>query len=53
MVKIEFTLEEKEAGKINITRKIKDKNPRDNEKVATSTIIELFNKSVEDYQKRS
>lgn len=51
MVKIEFTLEEKETGKISLTRKIKDKNPSDNEKIATSTIIELFNRSAENYNK--
>ena len=49
MVKVEFTFEEKEAGKINLTRKVKEKTPTDNEKVATATVIELFNRSAENY----
>ena len=52
MVKVEFTLVEKEKGNVAMTRKIKEKEPTDNEKVATATIIELFTRSAENFGRK-
>ena len=52
MVKIEIVLEEKEKGNVSMTRKLKDKASTDNEKIATTTILEIFTRSVEDYSKK-